>query len=79
MATRPAWPAITRRDHALVVGGNERYPGAGLGSYVVSSGDTLHSLALAVYGDARLWLLIAQGNLPPFAIAPPPSPRPARR
>ncbi len=41
---------------------NERYPGASPGSYVVSSGDTLRSIALAVYGDARLWFLIAQGN-----------------
>ena len=41
---------------------NERYPGASPGSYVVSSGDTLRAIALAVYGDARLWFLIAQAN-----------------
>jgi YD repeat-containing protein len=32
------------------------------GLYVISSGDTLQSVARAVYGDARLWYLIADAN-----------------
>lgn len=32
------------------------------GGYIVRQGDTLQSIALAVYGDAQLWYLIADAN-----------------
>lgn len=38
------------------------YPGASVGSYAVRAGDTLKSIALAAYGDASLWYLIADAN-----------------
>ncbi|MDZ4253153.1 MAG: LysM domain-containing protein, partial [Sulfuritalea sp.] len=39
-----------------------QYPAATPGNYVVSAGDSLRSIALAVYGDAQLWYLIADAN-----------------
>ncbi len=39
-----------------------QYPGATPGSYVVSQGDTLASIALAVFGDPKLWYIIADAN-----------------
>ena len=38
------------------------YPGSNSGSYVVRSGDTLQSIARAVWGDGSLWYLIADAN-----------------
>jgi YD repeat-containing protein len=38
------------------------YPGAGTGQYTVQSGDTLKAIALAAYGDASLWYLVADAN-----------------
>jgi YD repeat-containing protein len=35
---------------------------SGTSSYVVQAGDTLHSVAQAVYGDASLWYTIAEAN-----------------
>lgn len=37
-------------------------PQDNLGSYTVSAGDTLESIALQVYGDSSLWYLIADAN-----------------
>ncbi len=39
-----------------------QYPAVTPGHYVVSQGDTLRSIALAVFGDAQLWYLIADAN-----------------
>jgi len=36
--------------------------GAGTSGYVVQAGDTLHSIAQAVYGNASYWYIIAQAN-----------------
>jgi len=41
---------------------NESYPATTPGAYVVSDGDTLQSISLAVYGDASLWYIIADAN-----------------
>jgi hypothetical protein len=41
---------------------SEQFPGTVPGSYVVSAGDTLRGIALAVFGDAQLWYLIADAN-----------------
>lgn len=41
---------------------SESYPGNTPGSYVVGTGDTLQSIALAVFGDAKLWYLVADAN-----------------
>ncbi|MBB6091183.1 YD repeat-containing protein [Povalibacter uvarum] len=38
------------------------YPGLTPGSYVVAQGDSLASIAMAVFGDSRLWYLIADAN-----------------
>ncbi|MBX3604597.1 MAG: hypothetical protein KF788_04970 [Piscinibacter sp.] len=38
------------------------YPGSSPGSYSVRSGDTLQSIAAAVWGDQSLWYLIADAN-----------------
>jgi YD repeat-containing protein len=38
------------------------YPSATPGSYVVSVGDSLASIAQAVFGDSQLWYLIADAN-----------------
>jgi YD repeat-containing protein len=38
------------------------YPALSPTSYTVNSGDTLQSIALAVFGDASLWYLIADAN-----------------
>jgi len=43
------------------------YPGTTPGSYVVNAGDTLGSIAQAVFGDAQLWYLIADANSVSFA------------
>jgi YD repeat-containing protein len=40
----------------------ERYPGGVAGSYTVRNGDTLASIARAVWGDAAMWYLIADAN-----------------
>jgi LysM repeat protein len=42
------------------VGSN--YPAQSPSSYVVNQGDTLQGIALAVFGDAGLWYLIADAN-----------------
>ena len=36
--------------------------GNGTGDYVVQQGDTLKSIAQAVYGNASLWYIVAQAN-----------------
>ncbi len=41
---------------------SESYPSVIPSSYVVNAGDTLQAIALAVYGDASLWYLIADAN-----------------
>src|SRR5262245_18392251 len=41
---------------------SESYPASTPGVYVVNAGDTLESIALAVYGDDSLWFLIADAN-----------------
>lgn len=38
------------------------YPSTTAGSYVVGAGDTLGSIAQAVFGDRQLWYLIAEAN-----------------
>jgi YD repeat-containing protein len=38
------------------------YPGRTPGNYVVSEGDTLEGIAHAVWGDGRMWYLIADAN-----------------
>jgi YD repeat-containing protein len=39
-----------------------QYPASAPGKYMVSQGDTLQSIALAVFGDAQLWYVIADAN-----------------
>jgi YD repeat-containing protein len=41
---------------------SDQYPAQRPGSYIVRSGDTLQSIAWAVYGDSSLWYLIADAN-----------------
>ncbi len=41
---------------------NSGYPSAAASSYLVRKGDTLRSIAQAVWGDANLWYLIAEAN-----------------
>jgi len=41
---------------------NASYPGAAAQSYTVREGDTLSSVALAVWGDAAMWYLIGDAN-----------------
>ncbi len=41
---------------------SDQYPGSAPSSYVVQENDTLRSVAAAVYGDANLWYIIADGN-----------------
>ncbi len=41
---------------------SDQYPGMTPSSYTVGNGDTLQSIALAVYGDSKLWYLIADAN-----------------
>ena len=38
------------------------YPGPAAGSWTVRSGDTLQSIASAVWGDATLWYILAEAN-----------------
>lgn len=41
---------------------NADYPGASASSYTAKDGDTLSSIARAVWGDSTLWYLIADAN-----------------
>ena len=41
---------------------NDAYPATTPGTYTVQAGDTLNTIALAVWGDASLWYLIADAN-----------------
>ena len=41
---------------------SDAYPSVTPGNYVVSTGDTLRGIAYRVYGDPRLWYLIADAN-----------------
>ncbi len=41
---------------------NSGYPSAAAPNYLVRKGDTLRSIAQAVWGDANLWYLIAEAN-----------------
>ena len=41
---------------------NGQHPGTQPGSYTVSAGDSLQSIARQQYGDSRLWYLIADAN-----------------
>lgn len=41
---------------------NAQYPSSALNNYVVNNGDTLQSIALAVWGDASMWFMIADMN-----------------
>lgn len=41
---------------------SDSYPAKAPSSYVVNQGDTLESIALAVWGDAKMWYLIADAN-----------------
>ena len=41
---------------------NSGYPAAAATSYTVQAGDTLRSIAQAVWGDAAMWYLIAESN-----------------
>jgi YD repeat-containing protein len=41
---------------------NAGYPGAAPTSYTVRSGDTLYSIASALWGDQAMWFLIAEAN-----------------
>lgn len=41
---------------------SDQYPATSPSTYVVGQGDTLQSIALAVYGDAKLWYFIADAN-----------------
>ncbi|KSB91877.1 hypothetical protein AS593_07585 [Caulobacter vibrioides] len=41
---------------------NADTPGAASGGYVVQDGDTLQSIAAAMWGDSSLWYLIAEAN-----------------
>ncbi|SMC18258.1 YD repeat-containing protein [Andreprevotia lacus DSM 23236] len=38
------------------------YPGSSSGSYIVNTGDTLQSIAQAVWGDASMWYVLAEAN-----------------
>lgn len=41
---------------------NSLYPTAAPGSYIVHAGDTLSSIAMALWGDSSLWWLLADAN-----------------
>ncbi|QQP95119.1 LysM peptidoglycan-binding domain-containing protein [Lysobacter enzymogenes] len=41
---------------------NSLYPTAAPGSYIVKAGDTLQSIANAVWGDGAMWYLLADAN-----------------
>jgi len=41
---------------------NSLYPTAAPGSYIVHAGDTLTSIAMALWGDSSLWWLLADAN-----------------
>ncbi|WP_211473823.1 LysM peptidoglycan-binding domain-containing protein [Collimonas humicola] len=41
---------------------NSSYPGMAAGSYTAKEGDTLSSIARAMWGDSTLWYLIAEAN-----------------
>jgi len=41
---------------------NSLYPTAAPGSYIVKAGDTLQSIATAVWGDGAMWYLLADAN-----------------
>jgi len=41
---------------------SEEYPSRTPGNYVVNQGDTLASIAQAVWGDSKMWYLIADAN-----------------
>jgi LysM repeat protein len=41
---------------------NAGYPGGAATSYTVRSGDTLYSIASALWGDQAMWFLIAEAN-----------------
>nr|WP_174505706.1 polymorphic toxin type 46 domain-containing protein [Acinetobacter sp. Marseille-Q1620] len=41
---------------------NSQYPSSAPGSYIVSNGDTLQSIALAIWGDASMWYMLADVN-----------------
>src|SRR5262249_60626070 len=41
---------------------NDQYPGMTPGTFKVRAGDTLQSVALAVWGDSSLWYIIADAN-----------------
>ncbi|MGJ7583536.1 LysM peptidoglycan-binding domain-containing protein, partial [Variovorax sp. RHLX14] len=41
---------------------NAGFPGPAPGSYTVRSGDTLEGIARALWGDAKLWYLLAEAN-----------------
>lgn len=41
---------------------NRDYPAATSSSYVVTTGDTLYSIAARIWGDSSLWYLIADAN-----------------
>ncbi|WP_339527256.1 LysM peptidoglycan-binding domain-containing protein, partial [Pseudomonas sp. EA_35y_Pfl2_R111] len=48
------------------------YPARTPGNYVVTQGDTLESIAQALWGDSRMWYLIADANgLAPSAVLTP--------
>ncbi|SMC27724.1 YD repeat-containing protein [Andreprevotia lacus DSM 23236] len=38
------------------------YPGNSSGSYIVNTGDTLQSIAQAIWGDASMWYVLAEAN-----------------
>ncbi|MHA3081857.1 LysM peptidoglycan-binding domain-containing protein [Acinetobacter sp. ANC 5383] len=41
---------------------NAQYPSSAATTYVVNNGDTLQSIALAIWGDASMWYLLADVN-----------------
>ncbi|WP_163834199.1 LysM peptidoglycan-binding domain-containing protein [Spartinivicinus ruber] len=41
---------------------SENYPAQTPGSYTIQKGDTLQSIALALWGDSSLWFLLADAN-----------------
>lgn len=41
---------------------NQNYPSSASGSYTVNAGDTLQSVALAVWGDSSMWYVLADVN-----------------
>jgi YD repeat-containing protein len=41
---------------------SDNYPATSPSTYVANAGDTARSVALAVYGDAKLWYIIADAN-----------------